>query len=78
MSRREKLLAKMRNSPQNIRFGEVDSLLRQEGFVLFNQRGSHQSYHHSDGRVVTIVVPHSGRKTFHPNDIRRLLGVLGL
>jgi hypothetical protein len=41
MARREKLIAKMRNSPGNIRFSEVDALLRFEGFVLFNQRGSH-------------------------------------
>ncbi len=45
MSRRDKLLDKMRNSPTNIRFSEVESLLRYEGFVLFNQRGSHCTYH---------------------------------
>jgi predicted RNA binding protein YcfA (HicA-like mRNA interferase family) len=41
MSRRDKLLDKMRNSPANIRFSDVERLLRYEGFVLFNQRGSH-------------------------------------
>jgi len=40
MSRREKLLDKMRNTPAAIRFSEVEALLRYEGFVLFNQRGS--------------------------------------
>lgn len=55
MARREKLLAKMRRSPGNVRFGEVDSLLKYEGFVLFNQRGSHCSYHREDGRVLTVV-----------------------
>jgi len=78
MSRREKLLEKMRNSPGSIRFGEVDALLRHEEFVLFNQRGSHRTYHHADGRVLTIVVPHGRRKTCHPADIRKLLKVLGL
>ena len=73
MSRRDKLVQKMRNSPGNIRFGEVDALLRHEGFVLFNQRGSHRSYHHFDGRVITIVVPHGGRNTCHTADIRSLL-----
>jgi hypothetical protein len=38
MDRREKLLQKMRNSPAGIRFGEVETLLRCEGFVLFNRR----------------------------------------
>ena len=77
MARREKLLEKMRNTPGNIRFGEVDALLRYEGFVLFNQRGSHRAYHHADGRVITIVIPHGRRNTCHPADIRKLLEVLG-
>jgi len=76
VGRREKLLEKMRSSPQQIRFGEVDALLRYEGFVLFNQRGSHCTYHRSDGRVLTIVKPHGGRKTCHPADIWKLLGAL--
>ena len=37
MSRREKPLDKMRNTPAVIRFSEVKALLRYEGFVLFNQ-----------------------------------------
>ena len=77
MARREKLINKMRNSPGGIRFPEVDALLRSEGFVLFNQRGSHRTYHRADGRVLTIVKPHGGRKTCHPSDIRRLLRALG-
>ena len=35
MSRRDKLLDKMRHSPTNIRFSDVERLLRYEGFVLF-------------------------------------------
>ena len=71
MTRREKLLEKMRNSPGNIRFEDVDALLRAEDFVLFNQRGSHRTYHRADGKVVTVVRPHGERKTCHPADIRR-------
>ena len=78
MTRREKLLQKMRNSPGSIRFSEVEAVLRAEGFVLFNQRGSHRTYHHPDGKLLTIVRPHGGRKTCHPYDICKLLEVLGL
>ena len=77
MSQRDTLLEKMRKSPGNIRFSEVDALLRYEEFVLFNQRGSHRTYHHADGRVITIVVPHGRRKTCHPVDVRKLLRILG-
>ena len=55
MARREKLLDKMRNLPGSIRFHEVEALLKYEGFVLFNQRGSHGTYHRADGRVLTIA-----------------------
>lgn len=67
----------MRELSSNIRFQEVDALLKYEGFVLFNQRGSHCTYHRADGRVLTLVKPHGGRKTCHPADIRRLLEALG-
>jgi predicted RNA binding protein YcfA (HicA-like mRNA interferase family) len=90
MSRREKLLDKMRHTPVAIRFSEVEALLRYEGrgrsapsdhavaegFVLFNQRGSHCTYHRADSRVLTIVRPHEHRTTRHPNDIRKLLEAL--
>ena len=76
MTRRDKLLNKMRASPGDIHFGEVDALLRHEGFVLFNQRGSHCTYHRADGRVLTIVRPHGRHKTCHATDIRKLLEAL--
>lgn len=78
MARRQKLIDKMRTSPGNIRFQEVDALLRFENFVLFNQRGSHCTYHRADGRLLTIVKPHGGHKTCHQSDIQKLLRVLGL
>jgi predicted RNA binding protein YcfA (HicA-like mRNA interferase family) len=78
VSRRAKLLEKMGKTPANIRFAQVNALLRHEGFVVFNKRGSHRAYHHTDGRLITIVVPHGNRKTCHRDDIQRLLEVLGL
>ena len=77
MARREKLIEKMRNNPGNIRFHEVEAFLKCEGFVLFNQRGSHCTYHRFDGQMLTIVKPHGGRNTCHPTDIRKLLRILG-
>jgi predicted RNA binding protein YcfA (HicA-like mRNA interferase family) len=76
MSRREKLLDKMRRTPNLIRYGEVEALLIHEGFVLFNKRGSHRTFHRADGLVLTVVVPHGKRKTCNPSDIRRILEVL--
>ena len=60
------------------RFAEVQALLRDQGFVLFNTRGSHRTYHDASGRVLTIARPHGSRKTCDPDDIKTLLEVLGL
>jgi predicted RNA binding protein YcfA (HicA-like mRNA interferase family) len=78
VSRRAKLIEKMHSAPGAVRFAQVDAVLRHEGFVLFNARGSHRTYNHPDGRLLTVVVPHGRRKTCHPDDVRRLLEVLGL
>ena len=78
MTKREKLLQKMRSSPGSKRFSEAEALLRAEGFVLFNRGGSHCVYHHPSGILLTIVRPHGGRKTCHPRDIQKLLEVLEL
>lgn len=76
MTKREKLRRRMWATPDQIRFTEVEALLRAEGFVLFNQRGSHQTWHRDGGPLLTIVKPHGGRKTCHPDDIRKLLRLL--
>ncbi len=78
MTRQEKLRKKLCESPQDIRFSEVQRLLQQEGFVLFNQRGSHCTYHRADGILLTLVKPHGHRKTCHPEDIRKLTRILEL
>jgi len=76
MSQREKLLEKMRTTPAKIWFTAVEALPRFEGFVVFNSRGSHRTYHREDGRMLTIVRPHGKRNTCHHSDIRRILEAL--
>ncbi len=77
MSRREKLVDKMKKTPDKIRFSEAESLLRHEGFILFNSRGSHRTFHRDDGVVLTLVVPHGRHKTCNPSDIERIVEILG-
>lgn len=76
MSRRDKLIQRLLNSPHDIRFSELEALLRHEGYALFNQKGSHCTYHREGGKLITVVKPHGGRKTCHPADVRKLLGIL--
>ena len=78
MSRREKLLERMRSTPAATRFSQLQALLGYEGFRVINARGSHFTYQHGDGRLLVIVRPHGKRKTCHPRDVRKVLDALGL
>jgi predicted RNA binding protein YcfA (HicA-like mRNA interferase family) len=78
MNQRDKLIAKMRNAPANIRFADIEALLDYLGFVLYNRRGSHCVYHSPSGQVLTLVRPHGGKATCHPADIKKLIKVLDL
>lgn len=46
--------------------------LKQDGFVLDRQKGSHQHYLHSDGRRVTVSY-HSGSDTFPLKTLKRMI-----
>ena len=77
MSRRDKLIEKMRDHPATIRFAEIESILRHSGFDLVNRRGSHRTYRGSNGRVLVFIRPHGRFKTCHPNEVQKLLEALG-
>jgi len=78
MSRRDKLLERMRSSPGATRFSQLHALLGYEGFTVINTRGSHFTYQHRDGRLLVVVRPHGTRTTCHPRDVRKVLEALGL
>lgn len=46
MSKREKLLQKAKNSPNNLRFDEICQLAVSYGWIFQRQEGSHQIYLH--------------------------------
>jgi predicted RNA binding protein YcfA (HicA-like mRNA interferase family) len=73
MSKREKLLEKMRQSPKGIRFEEIDALLTHFGF-LRKQEGSHCTYRHAKYPLkVTVVM----KKPFINSDaVRDILNIL--
>src|SRR3954451_4883744 len=45
---------------RNITAREIVNALVRDGFVFYNQRGSHLRYRHSDGRRVTVTVHRAG------------------
>ncbi len=78
MSRREKPLEQMRNSPGSVRFSQVEALLKREGFALTNAVGSHRMCRREGSPLVTVVRPHGKRETCRPAEIRGIPEVLEL
>ncbi len=55
MTKREKRLAKIRNNPKNVRFNELDQLLRDYGFECRQPRGGSSHYFYICGhRRLTV------------------------
>ena len=58
MSRRQKLLRQIRKNPKNVRFEDLDRLLRLCGFEERHAGGSHYTYKHKGCRVILTVPRH--------------------
>lgn len=48
MTRKQKLLQKAINNPNNLRFSDMIKLVESFGFYLSRQQGSHQVFVHAD------------------------------
>ena len=75
MTKREKLLARIRNNPKNVRFDELEGLIVSHGFEKAGSRGSHNVYVR-DTIVITLVRPHGSKKFCHPLDVKDVLEAL--
>ncbi len=72
MTKREKLLAKLRQNPKNVRFEDVDLILTDLGFEK-RQRGSSHAVYTLDTQRITVPF----RKPFiKPIYIKQLLELL--
>jgi predicted RNA binding protein YcfA (HicA-like mRNA interferase family) len=78
MARREKLLNRIRNNPHQVRFEDIDKVMRQAGFEE-RHSGSHYVYSHPQIEgVVTIVRPHGkgGTQFVAPIYVKKALASL--
>lgn len=78
MSKRLKAIQNMRANPQTVRFARLEALIFYQGFVRFNQKGSHISYRHRDGRYFTITKPHSREAYLWASEVLKTLEIIGL
>ena len=53
---------------------ELITALKRDGFFFVRQKGSHQRYHHPDGRRVTVS-PHGQGDTFTLKTLKSILEV---
>lgn len=78
MARLQKLLKSIRNNPYQVRFEDIDKVMRQSGFEE-RHSGSHYVYSHPKiTGVVTIVRPHGkgGTQCVAPIYIKKALTIL--
>jgi predicted RNA binding protein YcfA (HicA-like mRNA interferase family) len=54
MAKKAKLLERLRNNPKNVRFADLDKLLRWHGFECRSRRGSHYIYKRQGCRPISI------------------------
>jgi predicted RNA binding protein YcfA (HicA-like mRNA interferase family) len=59
MSKRDKLLDSLRNSPNNAKFGDIRQLLELEGYVLDRITGSHHIFKRNE---TIFVIPVHNKK----------------
>lgn len=77
MSRDEKIVGKMKQSPRNVRFEELDGFLKRQGFES-RQRGTSHVVYKRPGTRLTVVRPHGGKKTVDPAAVAEVLARLNL
>ncbi len=59
MSKKDKLLELLKNSPNNITFGDIRKLLELEGFALDRITGSHHTFKRDE--IVLVIPVHNNR-----------------
>lgn len=58
MTKRDKLRKRLRNSPKNVSYQEIDTLLTRFGFVLSRTTGSHHIHIYGEGESArNIIIP---------------------
>ena len=78
MARKEKLLERIHNNPQQVRFEDIDKIMRQYGFEERHHASLYVYSHPQIAGVVTIVRPHgkAGTQFVAPIYIKKALAAL--
>lgn len=69
----EKIIEKMKNRPNGIKFSEIVKVLEYHGYIMVRVRGSHHHFRNKDGDVITIP-KHNPVKAVYVKDVLRRIG----
>lgn len=73
MARIEKLIQKMKNRPNGIRFSEVEKVLNHYGYIKVRHDGtSHAQFRNEAGDVITIKVSNPLKAVYVKDVLRRI------
>ena len=73
MAGADKLIEKMRNRPNGIRFSEIAKVLEHHGYIMVRVSGSHHHFRNENGDVITIP-NQSPVKAVYVKDVLRRIG----
>jgi predicted RNA binding protein YcfA (HicA-like mRNA interferase family) len=72
MGKREKLIDRLTNSPQNATFADIRNLLEYEGFYLDRVTNSHHIFIYAE-TIFVIPVQHNKVKTIYAEQVLALI-----
>jgi predicted RNA binding protein YcfA (HicA-like mRNA interferase family) len=76
MGKLSKIIRKFLAHPPEVRFEEVEYLLKEFGYIEIRSKGSHHTFENTDGDV--IVIPKKGGKTVKRTYAEKLIKLLDL
>ncbi|PWA06989.1 hypothetical protein DCC39_17125 [Pueribacillus theae] len=69
----EKIVEKMQNRPNGIRFSELVKTLEHYGYILDRVRGSHHNFRNEQGDIITIP-KHNPVKAVYIKEVLKRIG----
>lgn len=76
MSKRDKLRRKLKNNPKGVKFGDLETLLMQFGFILARVKGSHHFFQYQQGDIKAIMVVPVHGNTVKPQYVKDSIEIL--
>ena len=74
MAKKDKLLDKVQRNPNGLRFGELETLFQQSGWVLDRHRGSHRIWRSPKGARLPVQETKGGKAKGY--QVKQFLNIL--